>query len=216
MTRRSAATMFLGLCVAASMLTGAGVQPEAPPAEAKPAAAPLDRAMKLLDGTEKNLAEYKGRIVVIVNVASKCGFTSQYEGLEKLYKEKKDLGLVVLGFPANNFNGQEPGTSEEIAEFCTSKYGVTFPMFEKISVKGDDAHDLYKVLAASPEPFGGEPRWNFTKFVLDRDGNVVFRADADRKHVRTADLEPALLKKIDELLAAQGATPVAPPARAGD
>jgi glutathione peroxidase len=136
----------------------------------------------------------------MVNVASECGCTPQYQGLEKLYKEKKDAGLVVLGFPANNFGSQEPGSNEQISEFCTGKFGVTFPMFEKISVKGEDAHALYKKLAAQPKPIGGEPKWNFTKFVVNREGKVVARFDAQGKIARTGELEPELVKKIDELL----------------
>ena len=156
--------------------------------------------MKKIDGVEQDLSEYKGKVVLIVNVASKCGCTPQYQGLESLHKAKKDLGLVILGFPANNFGGQEPGSNSEIAEFCTGKFGVTFPMFEKISVKGEDAHPLYKKLASQPAPIGGEPKWNFTKFILDKEGKVVARYDAVGKVARTGEVEPEVLKKIDELL----------------
>lgn len=177
--------------------------PAAPPAaiEDDPAYV-LGLKMKRIDGTEEDLAKYKGKVVVLVNVASECGCTPQYQGLETLYKEKKDRGLVVLGFPANNFGSQEPGSNEEIAEFCTGKFGVTFPMFEKISVKGEDAHPLYKKLASQPPPVGAEPKWNFTKFVVDREGRVVARFDAVGKIARTGELEPELVKKIDELLGA--------------
>lgn len=174
------------------------VQPSSGPTE-DPAYV-LGFKVKTIDGPEKDLGEFKGKVVVIVNVASKCGFTAQYEGLEKLYKDKKDAGLVVLGFPANNFGSQEPGTNGEIKQFCTSTFGVTFPMFEKLSVKGDDQHPLYKKLAGQPAPIGGEPKWNFTKFVVDRTGRVVARFDADKKYVRSASLEPELLAKVDELL----------------
>jgi glutathione peroxidase len=160
----------------------------------------LGFTMKSIDGKDVDLARYKGKVVVIVNVASKCGFTPQYEGLQKLYQSKKDDGLVILGFPANNFNGQEPGTSQEIAEFCRENFGVTFPLFEKISVKGPDQHPLYATLSGQPAPIGGDPRWNFTKFVVDRKGNVVARFDADKKHVRSATLEPGLIARVDELL----------------
>jgi glutathione peroxidase len=156
----------------------------------------LDFKMKLIDGKEQDLSAYKGKVVVIVNVASKCGFTPQYAALEKLYESKKDKGLVILGFPANNFNAQEPGSNDEIAKFCKDKYSVTFPMFEKISVKGPDQHALYKKLAGQPAPIGGDPKWNFTKFVLDRSGHVVARFDA-KKH---DGLEPELEAKVDELL----------------
>ncbi|MCC6322934.1 MAG: glutathione peroxidase [Phycisphaerales bacterium] len=158
----------------------------------------LDYTVKRIDGVEQKLGDYKGKVVLIVNVASKCGNTKQYAGLEKLYQEKKDAGLVILGFPANNFGGQEPGTNREISEFCSSKFSVTFPMFEKISVKGDDAHALYKQLAAQPEAVGGEPDWNFAKYLVDRDGNAVAHYKA-----KTKPDDAELVKKIDELLAAK-------------
>ncbi|MBL9032230.1 MAG: glutathione peroxidase [Phycisphaerae bacterium] len=152
--------------------------------------------MKMIDGTDKNLADYRGSVVVIVNVASKCGYTAQYEHLQKFYTDNKDKGLVILGFPANNFGGQEPGSNADIAAFCKDKFSVTFPMFEKISVKGPDQHPLYKRLSAQPAPIGGDPKWNFTKFVLDRAGNVVARFDAKKRD----GLEPALVEKVQELL----------------
>jgi glutathione peroxidase len=153
--------------------------------------------MKTIDGKKDlDLSEYKGKVILMVNVASKCGYTPQYDALEKLYESKKDKGLVVLGFPANNFGGQEPGSNDEISKFCTDKYHVTFPMFEKISVKGPDQHALYKKLAGQPEPIGGDPKWNFTKFVVDRSGHVVARFDAKNR----TGLEPELLKKIDDML----------------
>src|SRR5882724_7197281 len=124
-----------------------------------------------LTGKPVSLADYKGKVLLVVNVASKCGFTPQYEGLEALYKKYKDQGLVVLGFPANNFMGQEPGTNEEIGTFCKSKYGVTFPMFSKISVKGDDKAPLYQFLTST----GGEIPWNFTKFLVGKDGKPIER-----------------------------------------
>jgi glutathione peroxidase len=180
------------------------VQPEKKPVKdvANPDGAyVLGFKVKDIDGKEQDLSHYKGKVVVIVNVASQCGFTSQYEGLEKLYKEKKDKGLVVLGFPANDFGSQEPGSNSEIKSFCTSKFGVSFPMFEKISVKGFEQHELYKKLSGQPAPIGGDPKWNFTKFVVDRSGKVVARFDAQKEYVRTATLEPDLVKKVDELLA---------------
>lgn len=192
-----------GLGAAAAAAGGAqpGTAPKTP-ALADPAYV-LDFTVKRIDGTEESLEKYKGKVVVIVNVASKCGFTSQYEGLQRLYEEHQDQGLVILGFPANNFNHQEPGTNEEIAEFCSGKFSVTFPMFEKISVKGEDQHPLYKRLAAQPAPIGGPPKWNFTKFVVDREGRVVARFDADKAYVRTGTLEPDLVWKVEELLAAK-------------
>jgi glutathione peroxidase len=127
--------------------------------------------MNSIDGKKVSLAEYKRNVVLVVNVASRCGFTPQYAGLEALYRKYKDRGFVVLGFPANNFMGQEPGTNEEIKEFCTRKYDVTFPMFAKISVKGEDKAPLYQFLTQT----GGEIPWNFTKFLVGRDGKVITR-----------------------------------------
>ena len=124
-----------------------------------------------IDGKPAPLSAYQGKVVLIVNVASRCGFTPQYAGLEALYEKYKDRGFTILGFPANNFGGQEPGTNEEIKTFCSSKYNVTFPMYSKISVKGDDKAPLYQFLTAT----GGEIQWNFTKFLVDKDGKVVAR-----------------------------------------
>ena len=178
-------------------------KPENKPAE-QPASKPAEKVdpyvlgfkMKDIDGNDKNLEDFKGSVVLMVNVASKCGYTSQYKGLEKLYQDRKDKGLVIIGFPANNFGNQEPGTEADIKKFCTSEYSVTFPMFSKISVKGDDQHPLYKKLAAQPAPVGGDPKWNFTKFLVDRSGNVVARFDT-----RTAPNDTELNRQIDDLLA---------------
>ena len=136
-----------------------------------------DFTLDSLKGEPTPLAGYKGKIVLVVNVASQCGFTPQYEGLQALYMKYKDQGLVIAGFPANNFGGQEPGSNEEIGAFCKSKYGVTFPMFSKISVKGGDIAPLYKFLTdktANPKT-GGDIQWNFTKFLVDRNGKVIQR-----------------------------------------
>jgi glutathione peroxidase len=130
-----------------------------------------------IDGKPAPLSAYQGEVVLIVNVASRCGFTPQYAGLEALYEKYKDRGFTILGFPANNFGGQEPGTNEEIKTFCSSKYNVTFPMYSKISVKGDDKAPLYQFLTdkqANPAT-GGEIQWNFTKFLVDKNGKVVAR-----------------------------------------
>ena len=135
---------------------------------------PLTGTVKKIDGTEVDLASYKGKVVLVVNVASRCGYTGQYAGLQKLYDSYKDKGLVVLGFPANEFGAQEPGTDAEIATFCSSKYGVTFDMFSKIVVKGADKAPLYKTLTESADP-KGEVGWNFEKFLIGRDGKVVGR-----------------------------------------
>jgi glutathione peroxidase len=136
-----------------------------------------DFKMKDIDGKEVKLKQYKGNVVLVVNTASKCGYTPQYEGLQTTFDKYKDRGFVVLGFPANNFGGQEPGTAAEIKEFCTLKYKVTFPMFAKISVKGDDQDPLYTYLTSketNPD-FGGDITWNFNKFLIDRKGKIVAR-----------------------------------------
>ena len=130
-----------------------------------------------IDGKDISLSTYKGKVLLIVNVASKCGFTGQYSGLERLYRDHNAEGLVVLGFPANNFLGQEPGTDEEIQQFCSLTYDVTFPMFAKISVKGRNIHPLYGFLTSKETHprFGGAISWNFNKFLVGRDGTVLAR-----------------------------------------
>src|SRR5580704_12827800 len=136
-----------------------------------------DFTMPALNGTPTPLAGFKGKVVLVVNVASQCGYTPQYEGLQALYAKYKDQGFAIAGFPANNFGGQEPGTNEEIGTFCKSKYGVTFPMFSKISVQGTDIAPLYRFLTdktANPKT-GGDIQWNFTKFLIDRNGKVIQR-----------------------------------------
>ena len=161
------------------------------------AASVYDYTPKSIDGQDAPLAAYKGKVLLLVNVASKCGFTPQYKGLEATYEEYKDKGLVIVGFPANNFMAQEPGTNEEIKTFCTRTYNVTFPMMSKISVKGDDKDDLYKYLtdkSAHPET-GGDIKWNFTKFLVDRNGNIAARFEPQTKPDSpevTAAIEKAL------------------------
>jgi glutathione peroxidase len=152
-----------------------------------------------LDGTPQALAAYRGQVLLLVNVASKCGFTKQYAGLEALYERNRDRGFAVLGFPSNDFRGQEPGTNAEIAEFCRSTYGVRFPMFAKLTVKGADAHPLYRYLTGLPEPIGGRVEWNFQKYLVDRRGNVVAKFLP-----ATEPDDPALLRRIDALLAEAG------------
>ena len=137
-------------------------------------ASPLAGTVKKIDGKEVDLASYKGKVVLIVNVASRCGYTGQYAGLQKLYDTYKDKGLVVLGFPANEFGAQEPGTDKEIATFCSSKYGVTFDMFSKLVVKGPNKAPLYQALTEGATP-PGEVSWNFEKFLIGRDGKIVGR-----------------------------------------
>jgi glutathione peroxidase len=157
---------------------------------------PLAGEMKKIDGTAVDLANYKGKVVLVVNVASRCGYTGQYAGLQKLYDTYKDKGFVILGFPANDFGAQEPGSDAEIATFCSSKYGVTFDMFSKITVKGPGKAALYEKLTAAADP-AGEVSWNFEKFLIGRDGAVVGRyksgvGPADEK--LTAAIEAALAK----------------------
>jgi len=140
----------------------------------------LDFSLNSIDGKAAPLAQYKGKVVLIVNVASRCGFTPQYAGLEKIYEKYKDQGFVILGFPANNFGAQEPGSNEEIKTFCSSKYNVTFPMYAKISVKGADIHPLYQFLTdkqVNPST-GGDIQWNFTKFLVGKDGKVIARFES--------------------------------------
>jgi glutathione peroxidase len=165
-----------------------------------------------IDDAAASLGDYAGKVMLIVNVASKCGLTPQYDGLEKLYATYRDKGLVVLGFPANNFDGQEPGTNEDIQSFCRSVYGVDFPMFGKISVRGDDKAPLYDILTsaqpkrtlnATPKPGAvakqGEKdvRWNFEKFLVSRSGDVVARFDPDM-----VPLDPAIVGAVERELEA--------------
>jgi glutathione peroxidase-family protein len=155
--------------------------------------------MNSIDGTAVKLGTYGGKVLLLVNVASKCGYTPQYAGLEQLYEKYQSDGLVILGFPANNFGSQEPGTNEEIKAFCTTNYNVTFPMFSKISVKGDDIHPLYKYLTGeeSDPQFAGPITWNFNKFLIGRDGNVIGRYDSKVEPLSsqlTGDIEKALAK----------------------
>ena len=134
-----------------------------------------DFQMKSLGGEPVSLSDYQGKVLLVVNVASRCGFTPQYEGLQALHQKYKDKGVVVMGFPANNFGGQEPGSDAEIRTFCSRTYGVDFPMFSKISVKGADKHPLYEYLTAG----GEEVPWNFTKFLIGKDGKVIQRFAPD-------------------------------------
>jgi glutathione peroxidase len=157
----------------------------------------LDVTLPALDGKPYPLAQLKGSVILLVNVASKCGNTPQYSGLEAMYEKYKAAGLVIVGVPANNFGGQEPGTNEQIAEFCSSTYKVKFPMLGKVSVKGDDITPLYKYLTtASPKP--GPVTWNFEKFLIDRDGQVV-----DRFAPKTKVEDPKVVESVEKALAAK-------------
>jgi glutathione peroxidase len=155
-----------------------------------------DFELNRIDGTPEALSIYEGKVLMIVNVASKCGNTPQYEGLETLYSKYRDQGLVVLGFPANDFGGQEPGTNEEIAEYCRATWAVDFPIFEKISVKGEDQHPLYAFITKQPAPIGGEITWNFQKFLVDRNGQLVARIEP-----RTKPLDTQVVAQVESLLA---------------
>ena len=136
-----------------------------------------DFKMISIKGDTLQLSEYAGKVILIVNTASKCGFTYQYDGLEKLYETYKDSGFVILGFPTNNFLKQEPGTNKEIATFCSINYGITFPMFSKISVRGKDMHPLYQYLTSKEtnHEFGGKISWNFNKFLISKEGKIINR-----------------------------------------
>lgn len=150
-----------------------------------------------LEGGEQSLSEYEGKVLLIVNTASKCGFTPQFDGLEKVFEKYKDQGLVVLGFPCNQFASQDPASNSEIGEFCQRNYGVSFPMFAKIDVNGSNAHPLYKYLTKEAKGLLGTEavKWNFTKFLVGRDGNVIDRyATATKPEAMTKDIEKALAK----------------------
>jgi glutathione peroxidase len=151
-------------------------------------------SLKTIDGKDKPLSEYKGKVLLIVNVASKCGNTPQYKGLEAIYEKYKDRGFMILGFPANNFLWQEPGTNDEIKQFCTLNYNVTFDMFSKISVKGSDQDSLYQYLTKD-SPVPGAVTWNFQKYLVDRRGNVV-----EKFAPKTKPEEKEIIDKIEQLL----------------
>jgi len=137
-----------------------------------------DFTLNSIDGAATPLSTFKGKVVLLVNVASKCGYTPQYAGLEKLYEKYKDKGFVIVGVPANNFGSQEPGTNEEIKTFCSRTYKVTFPMMSKVSVKGADKTPLYQFLTDPSSKTGGDIKWNFTKFLIDKNGNVINRFES--------------------------------------
>lgn len=196
--------MTLIACFAAALIAAAPAHAHAP-AKAAPAAQPATHvaplyafALKRLDGTPTTLAAYQGKVLLVVNTASKCGNTPQYAGLEKLHEAYAPKGLAVLGFPANDFLWQEPGTNEEIHQFCTENYGVTFDMFEKSVVKGQGQSPLYRYLTAQPtrpQP-AGDITWNFEKFLVNRHGQVVARFAP-----KTRPDDPALVQAIEAELA---------------
>jgi len=175
MKKTSILVAFMVFCAVIFSLTQAGNS-------AKGGNTPLiyDFVLKNIDGKEVKLDQYRGKTLLLVNVASQCGYTPQYEGLQKIYLKYKEKGFVVLGFPANNFGAQEPGTDQEIKTFCSTRYQVTFPMFSKISVKGPDKNPLYQFLTEekTDPKFAGEIKWNFSKFLIDKNGNIVARFDS--------------------------------------
>ena len=155
--------------------------------------------IKDIDGKPGSLKAYSGKVVLLVNVASQCGYTKQYKPLEATYRKYKDQGLVILGVPSNDFGGQEPGTAEEIKTFCSSKFDVTFPLLEKVKVKsGPDQHPLYASLTGKDSPFPGEVKWNFGKFLIGRDGKVLARFQSGDEPD-----SPAVTKAIEAALAAK-------------
>jgi glutathione peroxidase len=157
-----------------------------------------DIPLKDINGKDTSLKAYKGKAMLIVNVASFCGNTPQYKGLEALQQKYKDQGLVVLGFPCNQFGKQEPGSNEEIKEFCTKNYSVTFPMFDKLDVKGANQHPLYKELSGKESPFPGDVKWNFGKFVVGRDGKILKRIEPGVKPE-----SPEVVSAVEAALAAK-------------
>jgi glutathione peroxidase len=216
---------WIGLMSTAALLTGLAHQPPAEqgkPSEREPEKQPVseprhaepERAVDAyvlgftipdIDGKEQDLAQWKGKVVMIVNTASHCGYTRQYKNLESLYQRFKDRGFVVLAFPSRDFADQEFEDNAAIKNFCTgpeSKYKITFPLFARISVRGEKAHPLFAKLRAQPAPIGGEPKWNFTKWLVDRRGNVVARYDT-----RVDPDSDEVKKRIEELLDENAADP---------
>ncbi len=197
---------FAIACCAAIVMAGCGSDDTASQAEgtgASAAAEPagpgegasgnlLSGSEPLLNGEPQDLSRFRGDVVMVVNTASECGYAPQFEQLEELYRSKRDEGFVILGFPADDVAGQEPRTDAEIAEFCEANFGVSFPMFAKTNVIGDEANPLFQGLATA----AGEPTWNFNKYLLARDGEVIARYEAS-----DAPDDPALVERIDELLA---------------
>jgi glutathione peroxidase len=154
--------------------------------------------LKDIDGKSTSLKPYEGKVLLVVNVASKCGYTPQYKELQAIYEKYQAQGLVVLGFPCNQFGGQEPGTDAQIKEFCSSKYNVTFPMFDKLDVNGANRHPLYGILVGPGSPTAGDIKWNFTKFLVSRDGKILKRFESKVKPDA-----PEITQAIDAALASK-------------
>ncbi len=190
---------YFGLIALLGAPLALGQAKDAPKTDGKPtessqmtATSPLDFTVKDIDGNDVALSKYKGKVVLIVNVASKCGFTPQYRQLQALHDKYADKGLAILAFPSNDFRGQEPGSNAEIKQFCSKEYGVKFDLFEKVAVKGEQSSELYKFLSSAEKngEYGREIGWNFTKFLIDRDGKVVAR------------FEPRVKPEADEVIKA--------------
>jgi len=160
------------------------------------AASVQDIPVKDIDGKDTSLKAYQGKVLLVVNVASKCGLTPQYKALETMHEKYKDKGFTVLGFPCNQFMGQEPGTNEQIKQFCSTKYNVSFPLFDKLEVNGPNRHPLYVALAGKDSPFPGDIKWNFGKFLIGRDGKILKRFEP-----RTVPDAPEVVAAIEAALA---------------
>jgi glutathione peroxidase len=197
----SRSRFFLLLAFAFSLATAAGCakDPPGPSGTAGPQTKqdnPMsfhDFSLKTIDGQDRSLGEYRGKVLLVVNTASECGYTRQYAGLEKLHERFEARGFAVLGFPSNDFGGQEPGSETEIKSFCTTKFGVTFPMFAKIPVKGDGKHPLYAFLTQQGNP--AEVRWNFTKFLVGKDGSVIGRFES-----KVEPEDPQIVSAVEKAL----------------
>jgi len=189
---------ILLLLVALAASTSQGADEESRKVDAGPLP---DFELKRLNGEPDRLGAYRGQVLLIVNTASECGYTPQYEGLQKVYKRYRERGFAVLGFPSNDFGKQEPGSDEQIGKFCRMNYGVEFPMFSKCKVLGEDAHPLYRELESRPAPIGGDVTWNFEKYLVDREGRVVARFDPELEPE-----DPRITKRIEDLLAAGAAS----------
>ncbi|MEW6004665.1 MAG: glutathione peroxidase [Stygiobacter sp.] len=186
--------MIMSLLILFSIQISAKLNPQTPSETSNNI---LDLIVKNIDGKEVKLSQYKGKVLLIVNVASKCGYTPQYEGLEKLYEKYKDNGFEILAFPCNDFGGQEPGTTEEIKEFCSTKYNVTFPLFDKIKVIGKEKSPLYERLINSKNVEQGDIKWNFEKFLIDKNGEIVARFRSKVKP-ESEELVSAIEKELNK------------------
>ena len=158
----------------------------------------LDIPLKDINGKDAALKDHKGKVILVVNVASKCGYTKQYTGLEAIQQKYKAKGFTVVGMPCNQFGGQEPGTNEQIKEFCSSKFNVTFPLYDKVEVNGANRHPLYTALAGKESPFPGDIKWNFNKFLIGKDGKIIARFDS-----KVTPESPEMTKAIEDALAAK-------------